>query len=887
MTVAARTRSALVASSLVAALAASVLPTPVGAAGVDRAADGGRGSTGVDRAADPATARAARRVVLTLAPGIAPASASAALAADGLTIVSSIGEIGTVVADAGSAAGRDAAIARLEHDPRFAAAEPSQVYHATAVPNDPMLSSEWWLDAIDVRPWWDWPTPATPVTIAIVDTGVDLSSPDLAPVLLPGKNFITPGMQPQDDSTNGHGSHVAGIAAAATNNGVGMAGVAAGARILPAKVLDADGAGNDTDVAAGIVWAVDQGARVINLSMDGAPMDPCPSVMTDAVAYARSKGAVVVAASGNNGASVGCPARIPGVLAVGAVDKDGVVWQGSDRGPQLGLVAPGVAIVSVKPTDSGGYGTLTGTSMAAPMVSGAAAILAMAAPSLSESAIRAALVSTARDIGPAGRDDTYGAGIVDVGKALAAAAQPITGAAVSPAVLAADGSGTADAATLSFSVGVPVNASVAVERPDGTVVRQLSSGDLAVGPRTVAWDGRDDADVRVVDGDYRFAIRGTGPGGVPVEITVPVAVSFALVSARTTPSAISPNGDGKADATRTSFSLRAPSTVTVTVRDAAGATIRTLTSGQRAAGSFSVTWNGRRGASASSPVVPDGAYTIDVASRTTHGTWRIALPVAVSIHGVAVTGLAASPIYPVADGYRDTSAITFTQSGTASSTVYVYRTTSSTAVRALAQGRNAKGRVTGRWDGRDAAGRIVAAGTYRVRVRTVDAAGVVRWSGYASVLVSGKRLVQGVFTATLRGDQRDSRSFVTSTDLASIAPSTVLGGGIVLRSDSPDERAIAFWDFAHPAWTTVVSARVTLATRRTGTGDASVGTWGGAGAIDAIGWIPAAGGVVAVDFPAARVSPAAGSFVVAVEQDGPGSTDVGTVTVRIVYAVLR
>ncbi len=868
MTLAARRRSVVVVLALAAALTISTLPAPVGAAGTR-------------------SARADRTVVLTLAPGVAPATASAALAADGLTVVSSIGEIGTLVADAGSAAGRDAAIARLAHDPRFASAEPSQVYHAATVPNDPMLSSEWWLDAIDVRPWWDWPTPSIPVTIAIVDTGVDLSSPDLAPILLPGKNFITPGMQPQDDSTNGHGSHVAGIAAAATNNGIGMAGVAAGVRILPAKVLDANGAGDDTVVAAGIVWAVDQGARVVNLSMDGAPMNPCPSVMTDAVAYARSKGAVVVAASGNNGSSVGCPARIPGVLAVGAVDKDGVVWQGSDRGPELGLVAPGVAIVSIKPTDPGGYGTLTGTSMAAPMVSGAAAILAMAAPSLSESAIRAALTSTAHDLGPPGRDDTYGAGIVDVGKALAAAAQPITGVAVSPAVLAADGSGTAAAATLSFSVSVPVSASVAVERPDGTVVRQLSSGDLAVGPQTTVWDGRDDADVRVTDGDYRFAIRGTAPGGVPVEIVVPVAVSFSLVSARAAPAAISPNGDGKAEATRVSFTLRTPSTVTLTVRDAAGRAIRTLSSAQRAAGTASVTWNGRRGTSATSPVVPDGAYTIEVASRTTHGTWRIAVPVAVSIRGVAVTGLSASPVFPAADGYRDTSAITFTQSGTASATVYVYRTTSASAIRALAQGRHAKGRVTARWDGRDTAGRVLAAGTYRVRVRTVDAAGVTRWSGYTKVVVSGRRLVQGTFTATLRGDQRDPRSFVTSTDLASIAPSTATSGGLVLRSDSPDERAIAFWAFAHPAWTTVVSARVTLGTRRTGTGEASIGTWGGSGTIDAVGWIPAEGGVVAVDYPSASVPAAARSFVVAVEQDGPGSTDVGTVTVRIVYAVLR
>jgi flagellar hook assembly protein FlgD len=363
-------------------------------------------------------------------------------------------------------------------------------------------------------------------------------------------------------------------------------------------------------------------------------------------------------------------------------------------------------------------------------------------------------------------------------------------------------------------------------------------------------------------------------------------VSAALVSAKATPAAISPNGDGRADRTSITFSLRAPATVAVTVRDAAGRVVRTLASGSRAAGAGSVSWDGRRGASAGSPVAADGGYTVVVSATTDRGTWSIPVAVTVSIRGVAVTGVAASPVFPFVDGYRDRSSITFTQGGTATTTVYVYPAASTRAVRTLAQGRRSKGTVTASWDGRDAGGRVLAAGTYRVRIRTVDAAGVTRWSGYTPVTVSAKRLYAGIWTTTLTGVARDPRSFTTSSDLASIGPSTTFPDGIRMRSDSPDERAVAFWSFAHPAWTVVREVRVSLETARSGTGDAGVGTWNGS-QVDALGWVPDAGGAASFVFPSTAVTPAASSFVVALEQVGPGSIDVGSVTVRIAYATLR
>jgi subtilisin family serine protease len=884
------------AAALAALLALPALPAPTLAAGPVRADDGQRPGTsavaappGTHALGGPASSvglqRAARRVVVDLAPGVSAADAAASLARAGFTVVGSLDRIGAVVVDAGSAAARDGVLARLAGDPRFASVEPAHVYRASADPNDPMLAAEWWLTAIDVRPWWDWPAPATPVTIAIVDTGVDLTQPDLAPLIVPGRNFVTAGAPPQDDSTIGHGTHVAGIAAAETNDGIGMAGVASGARILPVKVLDADGYASDDMVAAGITWAADQGARVVNLSMEGGMDDPCPTVMTDAVAYARSKGAVVVASTGNHASAVTCPARIPGVLAVGAVDESLTIWGKSNRGPQISLVAPGVAIKSTLPTAMGSYGQLTGTSMAAPMVSGAAAILAMAAPGLGEEAIRNALTSTARDLGFDGFDQTYGAGLVDVGKALRAAAQPVSGVAATPGVLVLDGEGAGAAATLSFDVVVPVDVTVAVESSTGAVVRQLSTGPLTVGPHSFTWDGRDEGGARVPDGDYRFAIRGTAPGAVPIAVTLPIAVSSSLLAAKAVPAAISPNGDGRADRSKVTFTLRSPARVTVKVLDAAGRTVRTLSDGQRATGASSVIWDGRRTKSASS-VVPDGTYAIAIVATTAEGTRTVTVPVTVSVRGVAVASIAATTVFPAADGYRDTSSITFTQGGSAVTTVFIYPKTSATAIRSLPQGRVQKGKFTATWDGRDARGRAMAAGTYRVRVRTVDAAGVTRWSAWSTVGVSAKRLVKATFTATLRGDERDPRSFGTSPSLTSVSPSDTLTGGLVLRSDSPDERAVGLWVFSHPSWTSVTSVRVTVDARRTGTGDASIGTWG-AMSIDPVGPLPDGSGTSTYSYPTEKADPRSSSLAVAIEQLGPGSTDVASVTVTILYAVLR
>jgi thermitase len=289
--------------------------------------------------------------------------------------------------------------------------EPNYVVSiADTIPADPGWRLQYGLVKIHAPQGWDITTGSSSVTIAILDTGVDLGHPDLAAKIVGGYNAINPLMSAQDD--NGHGTHAAGIAAAIGNNGVGVAGVSWGARLMPVKILNSAGRGNVDDFAEGVKWAADHGAQVINLSL-GSPNSS--SVMLDAVNYAYSKGSIIVAAAGNDGGTpLLYPAQYPHVVAVGAVDNvNNHAWF-SNYGPELDLVAPGVNIYS---TIIGGYAYQSGTSMAVPYVSGLAAILC-GYRGCSPDAIASEMEVTALDLGATGFDGFYGFGLIQMDAAL-------------------------------------------------------------------------------------------------------------------------------------------------------------------------------------------------------------------------------------------------------------------------------------------------------------------------------------------------------------------------------------------------------------------------------------------------------------------------------------
>jgi len=298
------------------------------------------------------------------------------------------------------------------HKPAAAAACPTQSYQydsggapGSGPVNDPLFPHQWALDQMNTPEAWARGATGANTTIAVVDTGVDLQHPDLSSKIVAGHDFVASNGDcpagPQDE--NGHGTHVAGIAAAVTDNGIGVAGVAPDAKIMPVRVLDADGSGASDDVAAGIVWAADHGAEVINLSLGELPivgqLEPLNAEIEAAVTHAWDRGSLVVAAAGNETFPLcSYPSFADHAVCVGATESRGLPSYYSNfpnNKTMLGFRAPGgVGSVFCEDdediwstmwpgstydcTGSGslsGYDTLAGTSMASPQVAGVAALL--------------------------------------------------------------------------------------------------------------------------------------------------------------------------------------------------------------------------------------------------------------------------------------------------------------------------------------------------------------------------------------------------------------------------------------------------------------------------------------------------------------------------------
>ncbi|WP_053216173.1 S8 family peptidase [Guptibacillus hwajinpoensis] len=243
-------------------------------------------------------------------------------------------------------------------------------------PNDPLFPQQWGLLKINSVRGWNVTRGSTLVNIAILDTGIQTSHPDLVDKIVLNQNFST-SSSVQD--LNGHGTHVAGIAVATTKNDLGVAGLGINPRIMNIKVLDDTGSGSFSDVAQGVVFATDNGAKVINMSLGGTMFS---TTMQNAVQYAKDNGVLLAAAAGNNNSNdLFYPAAYAQCISVAALNRDDTKASFSNHGSSwVDVAAPGVDILSTLPTyaNSTGqtnYGSLSGTSMATPFISGLAALM--------------------------------------------------------------------------------------------------------------------------------------------------------------------------------------------------------------------------------------------------------------------------------------------------------------------------------------------------------------------------------------------------------------------------------------------------------------------------------------------------------------------------------
>ncbi|MDX6396998.1 MAG: serine protease, partial [Gaiellaceae bacterium] len=332
----------------------------------------------------PRVIAATRRLIVKFEDGVARGTEAKLLRSADTSLDDRVPQLDVSVVEVAPRDAREAE-ASLEASPQVEYVERDAVVRSfAAIPNDTLWRSQWGLQLLDLPLVWAASSRAMVVPVAVIDTGVDAGHPDLAGMVGPGRDFVNDDDDATDD--NGHGTAAAGVIAAHGGNALGGAGICQSCTVIPVKVLDAAGAGTTAMVAEAIVWATDHGARVINLSL-GSPTRT--EAVRDAIGYAVGRGVIVVAAAGNEGTSEELyPAAEAGVVSVGATMRDDALYDWSNRGAWVRLAAPGC---NTAPGLGGGFVEFCGTSSAAPVVAGLAAVALAQEPQAARVRIEEAL----------------------------------------------------------------------------------------------------------------------------------------------------------------------------------------------------------------------------------------------------------------------------------------------------------------------------------------------------------------------------------------------------------------------------------------------------------------------------------------------------------------
>ena len=636
--------------------------------------------------ADRARAAGAERVALTvrLTRGASADAVVSAARGSGATVRQRIPQLGAVTIDVPAvAATRVAEALRRRGDVRDVA--PVRQRRVHAVPNDPAWATAQssYLSQVNAPAAWDVTHGSADVLIAVVDSGVDVNHPDLSAKIAGAYNAVTGTADVTD--TVGHGTFVAGVAAASTNNGIGVAGAGHDASVLAVKVAADDETIAVDDEVAGIVWAADNGAHVVNISLGGDVPDPLEA---DAVAYAQAQGALVVASAGNDATDAeSYPAAYDGVLAVGATNGTSRA-SFSNHGSWVDLGAPGVNLRSTAPTVAtamfdAGYDASSGTSFSAPLVAGQAALLFAADPDATAGTVGNAIASTTT-----GSAATYGfaAGRVDFAAALATLAPTTSPVFTEPGLTDVSGdlavAATSTAPSVRFSIeGGP---SRVVDVVDGTASATLETYGLS-GTRTLSAADCNDA--------------GCNPAPTTLDVTVDNG----------TPTVTSPAQDAVVRTNTLSLTATAP----------VGGGVRFLVDGT------SRGFDGEAPYAASIPTasLAEGAHTVTAVVCNRAGTVcdsanpSAAVGFNVSVLHPSIPSINPARFSPNGDGRYDWATITYVLDVAQSTQLYI-KNSAGTVVRGPGSMSGTAGSHTWAWNGRNNAGAFVPDGTYTVAIAT-------------------------------------------------------------------------------------------------------------------------------------------------------------------------
>ena len=446
---------------------------------------------------------------------------------------------------------------------------------AEIVPDDPWYGSwEWYLTKIQAPSAWSTTTGSSSITIAIIDSGVDGTHEDLASKMVPGWNVYNNNSDTSD--VVGHGTSVAGTAAAATNNGKGVASIAWNCRVMPIRVTDTTGYLTWSNAASGLTWAADHGARVANVSAEVSNS----STVRSAAQYFQSKGGVVTCSAGNE-ATFDPSADNPYILTVSATDGNDALCSWSNTGNNVDLSAPGTAYTTYR---GGGYGSASGTSISAPVVAGVAGLVLSANPSLTASQVQDILKQSADDLGTAGWDPSYGWGRVNAARAVSLAGGGGTGDTTAPTVSITSPS---DGVTVSgtISAQVTANDNVGVASVSLKVDGVLLAGDNTA-PYTFPWNTS-----AAANGSHTLTAIAVDGAGNSASATVSVTVNNAVDTTPPSVSITSPGNGANVAAGNVSVLVSAMDNVGVVKVELYVDGVLTCTS---VTAPFSTKWNSRR-----------------------------------------------------------------------------------------------------------------------------------------------------------------------------------------------------------------------------------------------------------------------------------------------------
>ena len=527
--------------------------------------------------------------------GVGPGDRHAFYGKQGATFIQDVGQGIRVVRIRVPIAAEDAILRRLSRLPQVKFAEKNYEYAPALVPDDPEFVNQWHLPKILAPDAWDVTQGGAGAVIAILDSGVEATHPDLAGTLVAGYNTFSNSTDTSD--AFGHGTEVAGVAGALTNNTVGVAGVAGAAPIMPVRVTNSTGGATSASIANGIVWAADHGARVVNLSFDGIAGN---ATIRAAAEYAYNKGTLVVAAAGNCQCVDPTPEN-PFVLSVSGTDEvDGLGYY-STTGPFVDLSAPGSNILTT--AKFGLYFAETGTSLASPVVAGVAALMFSANQTLTPAVTTQLLESTAVDIGGDGYDQNFGYGRVNALAAVNAAAAYVTPPDLTPPTTSM--TAPTDLATVSGTAVIDVAAddNVGVFKVDLYVDGIFFVSDTT-SPYSFAWDT-----TVLPNGPHTlYAIAADAAGNSASTTLITVTVD------NKPPDLTPPNTS--IDAPTGSVPVSGTTTVTVGASDDVGVTqvelyLDSVSLGVATAAPYSFSWN--------TTLSPDGSHTLDAVASDAAG----------------------------------------------------------------------------------------------------------------------------------------------------------------------------------------------------------------------------------------------------------------------------